>query len=70
MQLLKAIRGDQSFQVDKPNLKNANGKKSFSSVQSRGDESQSRNRGTKGKMDVSADRSLDMFNSEFNSVAG
>ena len=52
-------------------MKRANAQKSFISVQSR-DSSKAQSRGpvVKARMNVSGDRSLDMFASEFNSAGG
>lgn len=70
VQLLNAIRGDQSFQARMPNLKRDNAHKSNTSVLSRGSHKSQTKVTVKARMDVSGDRSIDMFASEFNSATG
>ena len=70
IQLLNNIRGDQSFQEKKPNLKKDYQQKSFLSVQSRDSQKSQQKVTVKARMNVSGDRSIDMFASEFNSAGG
>ena len=65
VQLLKSVQPDNSFQIGKPNLQQHNRKKSLTSVKSRGDDSKQVT--IKSRVDVSGDRSMDMFASDLNS---
>jgi len=68
IQLLNQVQGDQSFQASKPNIKIAEKSKikSEHSIQSK----ESQKVLMKARINVSGDRSIDMFASDFNSFHG
>ena len=67
LRLIDDVKPDSSFQLGKPSLKNANSHKSRTSIKSR-DSGGKPGVQMKARMDVSGDKSMDMFAFDINSV--
>lgn len=69
LKLIDDVKQNSSFQALKPSLKDANSQKSRTSVKSRSSGGKPKV-AIKARIDISGDRSIDMFASEVHSVNG